>query len=487
MPETDAGDSPSQPLPLSYAGPSVPEPPKGAMRTLFFIAMMDIVGFGIIIPLLPFYIPGYSEGTLKQTLEVTLLFSIYSICQFIGAPVLGLMSDRFGRRPVLALSQVGSAIGYLLLGIATQPWFHWTPAVMLTLVYISRMIDGFTGGNVSTAQAYISDITTPKTRAKGMGMLGAAFGIGFVLGPMLGGMLGSVKLHGSDFVALPAYAAMAMSAGAALSTWRFLPETRNKKAPADAEVWLHPGRFAPILRKPVLAQLLVISFFSMACFVMMESTATLFFNDIFGWTKFQISLYFCYLGVVIILVQGGLIGRLTKRFGEWPLAITGPALVAVGMAGYTVAGISRGSGAIHYWPAEFSFANTMTALGAVLTLLCLLGGGAVNATGRSLQQPTISALMSQHSSRDEQGAVFGLFHGLMSLARVAGPLIAAPAFLLLHHTGQFLTAGIITLLMAIWTGMLRRRAGAPPGEAEQREFEVIPTAGEPHGVTMEPS
>ena len=121
------------------------------------------------------------------------------------------MSDRFGRRPVLALSQLGSAIGYLLLGIATLPWFGWSPRTMLTLVYLSRMLDGFTGGNVSTAQAYISDITTPKTRAKGMGMLGAAFGIGFVVGPIMGGILGSIKLHGSDFVALPAYAAMLMS------------------------------------------------------------------------------------------------------------------------------------------------------------------------------------------------------------------------------------------------------------------------------------
>jgi MFS family permease len=450
---------------------------------------MDIIGFGIIIPLLPFYIPGYSEGRLKQTFEVTLLFSIYSVCQFIGAPVLGLMSDRFGRRPVLALSQVGSSVGYLLLGIATQPWFHWPPGAMLAMVYISRMIDGFTGGNISTAQAYISDVTTPKTRAKGMGMLGAAFGIGFVLGPMMGGMLGSVKLHGQDFVALPAYAAMAMSGAAALATWMFLPETRGKRAPADAEVWMHPRRFVPILQKPVVSQLLAISFFSMACFVMMESTATLFFNDVFGWNKFQISLYFCYLGVVIILVQGGLIGRLTKRLGEWPLAVAGPALVALGMTGYTLAGVSRVSAGDFYMPAQFTFSAVMAALGASLTLACLLCGGAVNATGRSLQQPTISALMSQYSDRDEQGAVFGLFHGLMSLARVAGPLIAAPAFLVLRHTGQFLTAGVVTLLMAFWTAALRRRAGAPVQAAamEKGEFEVVATAGEPHGVTMEPS
>lgn len=456
-------------------------PPKGALRTIFFIAMMDIVGFGIIIPLLPFYIPGYNQNTLRQTLAVTLLFSVYSVCQFIGAPVLGLMSDRFGRRPVLALSQAGSALGYLMLGVATQPAFGWSPATMLALVYASRMLDGFTGGNVSTAQAFISDVTTPQTRARGMGMLGAAFGIGFVVGPMLGGILGSVQLHGHDFVALPAYVAMVMSAGASVASYLFLPETRSRSrgAPAESEVWLHPAKFLPILRKPVLAQLLAISFFSMAAFVMMESTAALFFNEVFGWSKLRIGLYFCYLGVVIILVQGGLIGRLTRRFGEWPLSITGPALVALGMAGYTGAGVARGSLG-HAWTTGADFVTT---LGVVLTLVMLFGGGAVNAMGRSLQQPTISALMSKYSDRNEQGAVFGLFHGLMSLARVAGPVVAAPAFLHLQHTGQFLTAGAITLLMAIWTASLRRRHGAaPPG------FEVVPaTAGEPHGVTMEPT
>src|SRR5947209_17084222 len=161
-----------EPLPPS-------EPPKGALAIIFFIVLMDLLGFGIIIPLLAFYVPDFQHNPLK----VTALFSVYSICQFIGAPILGLMSDRFGRRPVLALSQAGSAAGYLLLGLATQPQFHFTPSTTLGLVYLSRIIDGFTGGNLSTAQAFISDVTTPQTRAKGMGLLGAAFGIGFVLGP----------------------------------------------------------------------------------------------------------------------------------------------------------------------------------------------------------------------------------------------------------------------------------------------------------------
>src|ERR671914_2403212 len=175
-------------------------PPKGAMGVIFLIVLIDLLGFGIIIPLLPRYVPDYQTNPLK----VTLLFSVYSICQFLGAPILGLMSDRFGRRPVLAVSQVGSAAGYVMLAVATR-----FPAHTLLLVYLSRIIDGFSGGNISTAQAYVGDVTTPQTRAKAMGMLGAAFGIGFSIGPALGGVLGHYN------VSLPAYVAAALSLVAA--------------------------------------------------------------------------------------------------------------------------------------------------------------------------------------------------------------------------------------------------------------------------------
>src|SRR5207244_7806860 len=143
--------------------------------------------------------PGYNENSLTQTFKVTLLFSVYSICQFIGAPILGLISDRHGRRPVLALSQAGSAVGYLLLALATQFTWH-SASTTLMLVYLSRIIDGFTGGNISTAQAYISDVTSPQSRAKAMGVLGAAFGIGFVLGPMVGGVLGHFNVSWPAYV-----------------------------------------------------------------------------------------------------------------------------------------------------------------------------------------------------------------------------------------------------------------------------------------------
>ncbi len=430
MPDPELPPNPAaaaSPLPLS-------EPPPGALRTIFFIVFMDLLGFGIIIPLLPRYVPHYAEHPLK----VTLIFSIYSICQFIGSPILGMISDRYGRRPVLALSQVGSAIGYVLLGVATD-WGRYT----LALIYLSRVIDGFTGGNISTAQAYVSDVTTPQNRSKGMGMIGAAFGIGFSFGPAIGGILGHYH------VSWPAYLAAILAMLAAIQSWRKLPETRTHK-PTDSEVWLHPGRFLPILRHRVLLQLLIISFLIMAAFVMMESTLVIYLaKPPFNFTVWGTGWYFFYLGMIIILVQGGLIGRLTKRLGEWPLCIAGPVLVTLGMIGFT-------------W----------TAVAPLLPLLLL--AGAVNAIGRSIQQPSISSLISKFSDRRQQGTVFGLFHGLASLARVAGPIAAGLAYPYLRNTGQFVIAGGVAIAVAAWTALLRTPvpAGAEPEAMAEAALEV---------------
>jgi MFS transporter, DHA1 family, tetracycline resistance protein len=403
-------------------------PPRGALGIIFLIVLIDLMGFGIIIPLLPFYVPGYRDHPLK----VTLLFSVFSICQFIGAPVLGMLSDRYGRRPVLVLSQIGSAIGYVLLGIATL-WKDTNPTWMLTLVYISRIIDGFTGGNISTAQAYVSDVTTRENRAKGMGVLGAAFGIGFCLGPFLGGTLGHYNK------AWPAYIAATLCAVASLLTYLRLPESR-RHGETEIVAWLHPSRFTPILRKPVLVQLLAISFFTMAAFVMMESTIGIYLNAAFGWQEREVGYFFGFLGIVIIIVQGGLIGRLTKRFGEWPLAVIGAICVALGMLGFI---------STSWWP--------------LLAVLCL--AGATNATGRSLQQPTMSSLISKFSYPREQGIVFGLYHGLGSLARVVGPAVAGLAYEV-RHTGAFAVAGVIALAMAVWTFALRQPAPRPASPEE---------------------
>lgn len=394
--------------------------PRGPLGIIFFIVFIDLMGFGIIIPLLPFYV----KMPQSRPFEVTLLFSVYSICQFLGAPILGAISDRIGRRPVLAFSQLGSAVGYVLLGIATQ--FQFSPGMLLLLVYLSRVIDGFTGGNISTAQAYISDVTTHENRARGMGLIGAAFGIGFSAGPFLGGVLGGI--HPS----IPAYVAAGFSFAAAVLTFARLPESRVHRA-TEAEAWLHPRRFAPIFRRPLLVQLLVIAFFTMAAFVMMESTIGLFLNlkSTFSWQERQVGWFFAYSGLVIVIVQGGLIGRLSKRLGDWPLAIGGPLLVAVGMAGYV---------GVAYHP--------------VLWLLLLAGG--LNAAGRSFQQPTLSSIISKATDPRDHGTVFGFYSGLGSLGRVVGPIIAGACYPYLRHAGPFLTAGIMMCALALWMGVLAR-------------------------------
>jgi len=406
--------------------------PKGALRIIFFIVFMDLLGFGIIIPLMPRYVPDYQHNVFG----VTLLFSVYSICQFIGAPILGLLSDRHGRRPVLVLSQLGSVVGYALLGLATD----WGGHYALAIIYISRVIDGFTGGNISTAQAYVSDVTTDQDRARGMGMIGAAFGIGFSVGPAIGGILG--KYH----VSWPAYLAALMSLGAAVQAWLRLPETRHDK-PVEAEVWLHPSRFLPILRNPVLAQFLAIGFCTMAGFVMMETTMVLYLDHTFGYKEAATGWYFAFIGFIIVIVQGRLIGPLTRRFGEWPLAILGPLFIAAGMAGLT-----------------------RTAFTPLLALL--LVAGASNAIGRSLQTPTLTALVSRYADKREQGVAFGLFQGLGSLARVAGPILAGWGYqhFFVRNTGQFVLAGAISIAVALWTFTLSRSVGK--AAASQRPDET---------------
>jgi DHA1 family tetracycline resistance protein-like MFS transporter len=438
---------------------AAPPAPKRALGIIFLIVFMDLLGFGVIIPQLPFYARQYQATAL----QVTILFSIYSICQFAAAPILGAISDRIGRRPILIISQFGSALGYAMLGAVTH--HQWAnPLTGLMLVYVSRAIDGISGGNISTAQAYISDVTTPENRAKGMGILGAAFGIGFAAGPALGAFAGP---EGYEFV--PAYIAAGLSAIAAVMTFMLLPESHHAirardvaltkstleediatpvippaldepemsgASPVNGEVpprdWLERIGVRAATRNPVLLQLLLLSFCSMAAFVMMESTVAIFLADTFNWGSRNVGYFFACIGVIIAVVQGGLIWRLTKAFGEWPLAITGPLCVAIGMACFARVGFSP-------W----------------IALLML--GAATNAIGRSLQQPTVSSLISKFSDPREQGVIFGLYHGLSSVARVIGPIIAGLAYER-HHTGPFIVAGSIAVVIVVWTLLVYYRA-----------------------------
>src|SRR5882672_4010029 len=416
--------------------PPTSSPPKGALRIIFFIVFMDLLGFGVIIPLMPIYARQFNASPL----EVTLLFAIYSACQFIASPILGAASDRFGRRPVLILSQIGSALGYLLLGVVTQHPWH-AAKLGLWLVYLSRVIDGLSGGNISTAQAYIADVTTPQTRSHGMAMLGVAFGVGFAAGPFLGGIFGE---HHASW---PAYIAAVFSATAALLTYLKLPESMVHK-PTEAELWLHPSTFAPVLRTPAIPQLLAVGFFAMAAFVMMESSIVMFMADRFHYGPRYASWFFAYSGLIIIVVQGRFFRPLVKAFGEWNLVIVGPILVAAGMASYVEAG---------YRP----------------LLAILVNGRALNPSGRSPRQPSFSSLLSKFADPRQQGVVFGLFQGLGSLARVAGPIVAGIVYDPKLGIGPYIVAAIILLVLAGWTGLLRTRHPLPTAEEGSVGFEPV--------------
>ena len=414
--------------PLEHAPPLTPDPipfqpPKGALGAIFLIVLSDFLGFGLIIPALPFYVRKFAVSDF----QIGVMAATFSACQLLATPILGAASDRFGRRPVLLLSQIGSVIGYVMLAVAAG--FHWEPAWHgLVLLYFARVVDGFSGGNVSTAQAYVSDVTTPENRAKGMGMIGAAFGIGFSLGPGIGGVLGWLN------PAAPAVAAAVACSAAVLMTWLRLKEPMRHRRDDETEAWLHPSRFLPILRNSFVMQLLLISFCSMIGFVMVETIFAIYMADTYKFGILAVGLFFVWFGLIIALVQGRLIGRLVERFGEWRLAIAGPLLIAIAMFFYS----------------SISWFGIPVALGVLTVMLA----GLFNASGRSTSTPTISSLISRATDERLQGTVFGMFHMLGSLARVIGPLVAA-ALYLKHPTWPFMLAAGIMLLMAIWTIVLR--------------------------------
>jgi MFS transporter, DHA1 family, tetracycline resistance protein len=412
-----------QPLEYERPAPSGVPNPRAAMAVLWLVMFADMMGFGLIVPQMAYYAARFEASPI----QIGLLFSLYSACQFVAAPFLGLLSDRFGRRPVLAISQVGTVAGYVLLGWTLS--VHWTSAALgLWMINLSRIIDGISGGNISTAQAYIGDISDRSNRAARMGLMGAAFGIGFSAGPMLGGALSLVH------PAAPAFGAAGFCTIALVLTIILLPEShRPGSRDQDSESWLHPSRFVPVLRHPVVGQLILIGTLSMLGYVMLEVVFALFLKDVFGYSQTTANWFFAYIGATIVIVQAGLTGVLTRKFGEWSLAITG-----------AVAGTI--SQVVYAW-ATFQ-----------PIVVLLLAAAMLNAVGRSLQFPTINSLVS-HAAGGRQGTTFGAYHGLVSLARVVGPLVAGALFGV-HPALPFAAAGLILVIVTIWTMSVRAKAGA---------------------------
>jgi DHA1 family tetracycline resistance protein-like MFS transporter len=356
---------------------------RSPLLVIFITVFIDLIGFGIVIPVLPFYVEGTRFNATPRA--VGLLFASYSIMQLIFTPILGRLSDKYGRRPILFLSLLGTGLGFLILGFATSLW----------MLFAGRIIDGITGGNISTAQAYIADVTTPENRAKGMGMVGAAFGLGFIFGPAIGGILSRWGIN------IPFLFAAGLAFSNAILLYFTLPETVTPDHPARTSA--ATGRWSQLLqalKQTKLAFILLILFLFVVAFSVMTTSFGLFTMYRFGYDAHDTGWLFVFVGVIGAIIQGGLIGRLVKRFGEMPLVIAGALLFTASLFTIPLTGPHTG-------------------------LAALLLVGATFAVGNSLATPSLTGLASKSVGRGEQGGVLGVTQSVASLARTVGPLISS--------------------------------------------------------------
>lgn len=381
------------------------------MPILFLIVFVDLVGFGVIIPLLPFY----GEHFAASPAVVGLLMATYSFTQFLSAPVLGRLSDRIGRRPILCISLAGAAGSYLLLAFAGNLW----------MLFLARALGGIMAGNISTAFAYVADVTTPQNRAKGMGLIGAAFGLGFIFGPVIGGLLAGPDPAHADYRS-PALAAFALSATAFVLCLTVLKESlpadvraRERAATMSRWQWLSQA-----LADPGIRLIIVMSFLATFVFAGMETTFAMWSRRQFGWGPEQNGYLFAYVGVLTALIQGGLVGRLARRFGERRLVGAGAFLLAIGML-------------------LLPFSNSLT---------LLLFAMAAVAAGFSMVTPSLNSLLSLQVSSGSQGGMMGVTRSATTLARIAGPGFAGGLFYLLGKDWPFFVGAAIMVVVMVMAG-----------------------------------
>ncbi|MGH9946759.1 MAG: MFS transporter [Pyrinomonadaceae bacterium] len=349
---------------------------------IFVTVFIDLIGFGMVIPILPFY--AETDPFNASPLEIGMLFAVYSLMQFIFAPVLGRLSDKYGRRPILFISLLGSAVGYSVVGLANT----------LMLVFLGRIISGITGANISTAQAYIADVTTRENRAKGMGLFGAAFGLGFILGPAIAGILSKYGVH------VPFYFAAVLSLLNATALYFILPESltpENRRT--DSVKTRRWDVMINALKEKEFGTVNLIYFLLITSFSIMTYAFVLYTAFRFGYNAEQNGYLFAFVGLMSIIGQGVLFGIFVRRFGEASLAAVGcfmmsASLLAIPFVGPMVGGL------------------------AALLVCC-----AVLSLGNAMASPALTSLASKISAENEQGSRLGLMQSGASLARAVGPLI----------------------------------------------------------------
>jgi len=368
---------------------------------------IDFAGFGIILPLLPFWAQRFGAGPVG----VGLVLTIYALAQFLFTPALGTLSDRYGRRPIILAALLIEALSLALSALSGS----------LLILLMARFIGGLGASNIGSAQAVVADVTPAEGRARGMGLIGAAIGLGFVVGPALGGVLAPLG------TAVPFWAAMLVALANALLVLRFLPETRwigtirAPVSPAAHGTGVILAGWRQVLRHPVVARLVAVNFLFTGAFTAMETVFVLFTQHTFGWTAMQNGYIFTYIGVLIVLMQGGLVGQLARRWGERRLLLAGLGVLATGLA---------------FIPWSAHLPQLLIALGIVS-----IGDGAVT--------PMVSALLSFASPPEARGETLGLSQAVAALARVIGPLAAGSAFVVGGPGAPFLAGSAFVLLAAL--------------------------------------
>ncbi len=373
-------------MPLTRRSPLIP---------IFLIVAVDILGLTIILPLLPFY----AEKMGASATEVGLLVSVYALCQLFSGPLLGRLSDRTGRKPLLLLSQLGTFIGFLVLAYAPSLW----------VVFLSRIIDGSTAGNISLAQAYISDVTEPEKRTGAFALIGIAFGLGFLIGPAISGFLAQYSYQ------YPIFAAAALSATSILATATLLPSTTPAAASDGRKLSvLDWGAYVKFFQRPQLGPLLWQFAAFMMAFSFFISGFALFAERRYSFGPKQVGYVYGYVGFLGVILQGGLIGRLSRRFGDLALVKWGFLLAAIGYA----------------------------ALAFTFRIPALLVVSAVSSMGSGALRPALTSLITQRTKRTEQGTVLGLTQSLNSVASIIAPAIAGMLInVQLLSTWAFVMAG----------------------------------------------
>lgn len=400
---------------------------QSRLTTIFIIVFIDLLGFSLILPLLPFYA---EEFGASPTL-IGLLVASYAAAQLVGAPILGRMSDRFGRRPILIISIAGTLIGFLMLGFANSLW----------MLFASRLLDGFTGGNISVAQAYITDITDEKSRAKGLGLLGAAFGLGFIVGPTIGGTL---SVYG---FALPAFVAAVLSLLALLGVMFFLPESLTKEQRAELanqsrEEFSFKNLWAAINR-PRVGPLLNIRFFYGLAFATFTTIFPLYALYRLSLDAQATGYVLTYVGLLVVFVQGFLVGRLANRYGEARLIFLSTVILTF---------------AFFAW----ALVSNLILLLIVLAPLAFAGG---------ILNTLLNSSLSKSVYSEEVGGTLGLSASLESLTRVISP--SAGGYLL-GSVGTW-APGVVSGLLMIWTAsyawrrLIRNPDPPLPGRAEKAD------------------